>query len=164
MKPITKIATATATAVAATAISLGALSTGAQASGTLGTSHVSSATASAAYLSSGCQAAKGNYGSIKAYYYTQGKYDYFNRINWYLGGNGLRNKNNVQLRIRLERRGLPDKTIWSYKSGDNVPPGSGGKSVPNIRVKRSDKVHVDFSFVFDRSGKDPKCGDRTNSI
>lgn len=148
MKPITKVATA----VAATAIALGALST------------TAGATTSAAYLASGCQAAKGNSGTIKAYYYTQGKYDYFNRINWHLAGPGLRNKNNVQLRIRLDRRGLPDKTIWSYKSGDNVPPGGGGKSVPNVRVKRSDKVYVDFSFVFDRSGKDPKCGDRTNSI
>jgi len=113
MKPIIKMATA----VAVTAFSLGTMTTAAQASTPLGTSHVSSVTTSAAaYLAGGCQAAKSNYGNIKAYYYTQGKYDYFNRINWYLGGPGLRNKSNVRLRIRLERRGLPDKTIWSHKS------------------------------------------------
>ncbi|MEU7839303.1 MULTISPECIES: hypothetical protein [unclassified Nonomuraea] len=161
MKPITKLATA----VAVTVLSLGTMDTAAQASAPLSTSNVSSVTTSAAaYLAGGCQAAKSNYGNIKAYYYTQGRYDYFNRINWYLGGPGLRNKNNVRLRIRLERRGLPDKTIWSYTSGDNVSPGGGGRSVPNIRVKRSDKVHVDFNFVFDRSGSDPHCGDRTNSL
>ncbi|MFI6176815.1 hypothetical protein ACIA8R_14900 [Nonomuraea sp. NPDC051191] len=161
MKPIMKLTTA----VAVTALSMGMVSTTAQASERVGTARVSSVTASAAAsLAGGCQAAKSNWGNIKAYYYTQGKYDYFNRINWFLGGPGLRNKNNVRLRIRLERRGLPDKTIWSYTSGDNVSPGSGGRPVPNLRVKRSDKVHVDFNFVFDRSGKDPHCGDRTNSL
>jgi hypothetical protein len=159
MNPIAKLATA----VAVTALSLGTLSATAQASETQGAAPASSVS-SAAYLAGGCQAAKGNYANIKAYYYTSGRYDYFNRINWFLGGPGLRNKNNVHLRIRLERRGLPDKTIWSYTSGDNVSPGAGGRSVPNTRVKRTDRVHVDFTFVFDRSGTDPHCGDRTNSL
>ncbi|WP_336204194.1 hypothetical protein [Nonomuraea sp. LPB2021202275-12-8] len=116
-----------------------------------------------ANLSGGCRAARGNYGNLKAYYYTRGRNDIFNRMNWYLAGPGLRNRNNVTLRIREDLKGRADRTLWRWVSGDNIKKGSGGISL-NEAVPRRAKVHADFKFIFDRRGQDPSCSGRTNSI
>ncbi|MFI6296510.1 hypothetical protein ACIBEJ_33305 [Nonomuraea sp. NPDC050790] len=137
------------TAALATAFALGTLSGPATAT-------------SAAHIAGNCSS-YGNSGSVKAYYYTSGNYDYFNRINYFLGGKGLRNKSNVHLRIRKHRPGFYDKTLWEWRSGDNVRPGGGGRSV-NVRVKRGDTVYVDYRFVFDRRLGDPRCHGKTNRI
>ncbi|GAA3507581.1 hypothetical protein FHR32_001168 [Streptosporangium album] len=164
MKPISKISAA----VVAGALSLGTMAATAEASSATpakatGTAVVSAA--SAGYLSGSCRASRGNYGNLKAYYYTSGSKDYFNQFNWYLAGPGLRNKNNVYLRVREHLNGRADRTLWSWASGDNVRRGTGGYSArPGVGVPRRAKVHVDFSFIFDRSGSDPRCTGRTNSV
>ncbi|MET8340921.1 hypothetical protein ABZV14_44740 [Streptosporangium canum] len=164
MKPISKISTA----VVAGALSLGAMAATAEASPATPVSAAGATVAGAAsagYLSGSCGANRGNYGNLKAYYYTSGSKDYFNRFNWYLGGGGLRNKNNVSLRVREHLNGRADRTLWRWASGDNVRRGTGGYSPsPHVGVSRRAKVHVDFTFVFDRSGKDPRCTGRTNSL
>ncbi|GGS60739.1 hypothetical protein GCM10010156_19330 [Planobispora rosea] len=121
------------------------------------------ATAASLNLSGNCSAARGNYGNLKAYYYTRGRNDIFNRMNWYLGGPGLRDRNNVTLRLREHLNGRSDRTLWKWVSGDNVRKGTGGISL-NEAVPRRAKVHADFTFVFDRRGNDPRCSGRTNSV
>jgi hypothetical protein len=119
----------------------------------------------AAYVSGRCDASRGNYATFKAYYYTQGQHDIFNRFNWYLGGPGLRNKSNVRINVKKHVNNLPDQTVpgGAWKSKDNVRPGSGGVS-KEVSVKRSWRVHVKFWFIFDRSDQDPQCARDTNRI
>ncbi|WP_397563295.1 hypothetical protein [Spongiactinospora sp. 9N601] len=160
---MTRISLALAAAVSGVALATGtpaAALGGGTANG--GTTDGVSVSAAAFNLSGSCRARRGNYGNLKAYYYTRGRYDIFNRMNWNLAGPGLRNKNNVTLRLREHLNLRPDRTLWRWQSRDNVRRGTGGVSL-NEAVPRRAKVHADFTFVFDRSGSDPRCHGRTNS-
>ncbi|GGO66918.1 hypothetical protein [Nonomuraea cavernae] len=150
----------TASASTATASRASASTATASTASHTGTTAVSAAMGN---LSGTCRADRGNYGNLKAYYYTKGRNDIFNRMNWYLAGPGLRNRNNITLRIREHLNGRADRTLWRWVSGDNIKKGTGGISLKEAAPRRA-KVHADFSFVFDRRGKDPRCSGRTNSV
>ncbi|WP_188194184.1 hypothetical protein [Nonomuraea sp. SYSU D8015] len=104
-----------------------------------------------------------NSASLNAYYYTSGQYDIFNRFNWYLSGPGLRNESNVWFYVKRHMNNLPDIIVDRSTSENNVKPGSGGVS-KRVSVKRSWRVWVEFTVIFDRSGPDPSCHGKTRRI
>ena len=107
------------------------------------------------------------YGKVRVFY-TPKSYDerdHIDDIEYYLGAKGkvtLGKKSNVRLRIRESLADRPDKTLWSWESGDDIKPGWHSKN-PYRTIAYKTRWHVDVRFIFDYGGgPDPKCTATTN--
>ncbi|KAB8191808.1 hypothetical protein FH608_028005 [Nonomuraea phyllanthi] len=104
-------------------------------------------------------------GRVNAYYEPDGSYDVIKKIQYELvatKGSSPGKKSNVRLRIRESISGKPDKTLYTWESGDNVTPDKWHTHYPYRKVAYKKKWHVDAKFVFDSSGYDPTCTATTN--
>ncbi|TMR08164.1 hypothetical protein ETD86_49025 [Nonomuraea turkmeniaca] len=104
------------------------------------------------------------YGDVRVFYTPDGINDDVDEIKYYLGARGnakLGKKSNVRLRIRESLADRPDRTLWSWESGDDIKPGWHSKD-PYRQVEYKKRWHVDVKFIFDVTGYDPRCTATTN--
>jgi hypothetical protein len=104
-------------------------------------------------------------GRVSAYYEPNGSYDVIEEIQYELvatKGSSPGKKSNVRLRIRESISGKPDKTLYTWESGDNVTPDKWHTHDPYRKVEYKKRWHVDAKFVFDTNGYDPRCTATTN--
>ncbi|TMR00781.1 hypothetical protein ETD86_54615 [Nonomuraea turkmeniaca] len=105
-------------------------------------------------------------GTARAFYTPSNGYDTIHEIVYYLSDNpisgGPGDKSNVRLRIREILSNRPDRSLWTWISGDNVKSGYHRK-YPNKKVKYSITWDIEFSFTFDVPGLDPSCSGDTNN-
>ncbi len=163
MKPITKISTA----VSAGLLAVCALASTAEASATkaIGLASAGVEQGGPPPLTGGCTVWQNYYATFAAYFAVlPSGTKAFYRFTWNFGGPGLRSKNNVHLRIRRDRWGFSDKTLWQWYSADNVAVGPGRYTPPFAYETRESIMHADATFTFDSSGVDPRCTARSQTI
>ncbi|TLP60535.1 hypothetical protein [Microbispora triticiradicis] len=161
-------------AVATTAGLLAALAglTAPAQAGTGAASGVNAATARAASTSGSCSN-KGAFINFNAYYHNSSRYHVFTSFDWSIGGSGVRNKNNVELRVKHHNTAGHDTIHWTWISLDNTRKGyskltsaNAYRPVPKsgVKVAKNKKAYVEFKAVFDKKGTDPRCGSHTQNI
>jgi hypothetical protein len=132
------------------------------------------ATALAASSSGSCSKS-GAYINFSAYYHNSSRYHVFTSFAWTIGGNGVRNRNNVEFRVKYDNALGHDPVYWTWISPDNIRKGysavtsgttNGHNPVPRkgIYVPKSKRAYTEFKATFDKAGADPKCTGHTRNI
>lgn len=132
-----------------------------------GASMALSVTSASAATSPGSCSSEGYYANYSVSYHYSGGYDYIDSYNWNIGSSGsIGNKNNVEARTKHDNSFGGDPIYHTWISGDNVSSGSGSRAVPDdIRVPGSEKMYVEFKFIFDRpNAGDPRCSGHTRNV
>ncbi|MEV4106035.1 hypothetical protein [Nonomuraea sp. NPDC049695] len=131
--------------------------------------------ASAMGTASGSCSKGGPYINFTGHYHNSSRYHVFTKFSWTIGGSGVRNKNNVEFRVKHDNRLGHDPIYWTWKSPDNIRKGysevnsgtqNGGNPVPRsgIRVPKNKAAYVEFKVVFDKRGTDPRCSGHTRNV
>jgi hypothetical protein len=116
----------------------------------------------------------GAYIDFDAHYHNSSRYHVFTSFSWTIGGNGVRNKNNVQFRVKHNNSLGHDHIYWTWTSPDNIRKGysavtsstknGGPVKRGGVKVPKNKRAYVEFKAVFDKAGSDPKCSAHTSGI
>jgi hypothetical protein len=113
--------------------------------------------------SNGSCSSKGAYINFSAFYHNSSRHHVFTSYAWTIGGNGVRKKNNVEVRVKHDNRLGHDPIYWTWISKDNVRKGRSSIS-RTVRVPKKQRAYVEFKAVFDKKGSDPRCTGHTRNI
>ncbi|WP_084960901.1 hypothetical protein [Thermoactinospora rubra] len=164
------ISTSARAALAATALAATAIVGGSA----LAAPATASAQSAAFAGTSGSCSKSGAYINFTAHYHNSSRHHVFTWFEWTIGGNGVRNKNNVEVRVKHDNRLGHDPIYWTWVSPDNIRKGRStltqdqrnGAPVPRggVKVPKNQRAYTEFKAVFDKRGDDPRCTGHTRNV